>query len=170
MARKPFTGFCERRWAWGCRLWRRLLWRPTRQCRHPAGGNHLSRSGPARPATTTPFRSSAIGRTRADYRRRCDRIDRCEETGNGVEVIRERFPNSTVKVERHVTQDAEGNYYNHGLWTEWDEKGRLVGSGEYRYGKRHGRWLRWYGPTDGAMLSGPLYKDFQSAVCWRSQL
>ena len=39
-----------------------------------------------------------------------------EGTG-GVEVIRERFPNSAVKVERHVTQDAEGNYYNHGLWT-----------------------------------------------------
>jgi uncharacterized protein len=85
-----------------------------------------------------------------------------EETAGGDEVIRERFPNSAVKVERHVTQDAEGNYYNHGLWTQWDEKGRLVGSGEYRYGKRHGRWLRWYGPTEAQMLSGPLYKDFQA--------
>src|ERR1700690_932311 len=83
-----------------------------------------------------------------------------DEAANGVEVIRERFPNSTVKVERHVTQDAEGNYYNHGLWTEWDEKGRLVGSGEYRYGKRQGRWLRWYGQSDAAIFSGPLYKDF----------
>ncbi len=78
-----------------------------------------------------------------------------------VEVIRERHPNTAVKVERHVTQDAEGNYYNHGLWTQWDEKGRLVGSGEYRYGKRHGRWLRWYGQNEASMLSGPLYKDFQ---------
>jgi antitoxin component YwqK of YwqJK toxin-antitoxin module len=86
-----------------------------------------------------------------------------ESTENGVEVIRERYPNSTVKVERHVTQDSEGNYYNHGLWTQWDEKGRLIGSGEYRYGKRQGRWLRWYGQTDAAssMFSGPLYKDFQ---------
>jgi antitoxin component YwqK of YwqJK toxin-antitoxin module len=84
-----------------------------------------------------------------------------ESADNGSEVIRERFPNSAVKVERHVTQDAEGNYYNHGLWTEWDEKGRLVGSGEYRYGKRHGRWLRWYGQNDAPMLQGPLYKDFQ---------
>ncbi len=78
----------------------------------------------------------------------------------GVEVIRERYPNSAVKVERHVTQDAEGNYYNHGLWTQWDDKGKLVGSGEYRYGKRHGRWLRWYGQSDAPMLQGPLYKDF----------
>jgi antitoxin component YwqK of YwqJK toxin-antitoxin module len=85
-----------------------------------------------------------------------------DEGDANSEVIRERFPNSSVKVERHVTQDAEGNYYNHGLWTEWDEKGRLVGSGEYRYGKRNGRWLRWYGTTETPMLSGPLYKDFQS--------
>ncbi len=84
-----------------------------------------------------------------------------EGTENGVEVIRERHPNTAVKIERHVTQDAEGNYYNHGLWTEWDEKGRLVGSGEYRYGKRHGRWLRWYGPNKAPMLQGVLYKDFQ---------
>ncbi len=83
-----------------------------------------------------------------------------ESADAGVEVIRERYPNSAVKVERHVTQDAEGNYYNHGLWTQWDEKGRLVGSGEYRYGKRHGRWLRWYGQSDAPMLQGPLYKDF----------
>jgi antitoxin component YwqK of YwqJK toxin-antitoxin module len=78
-----------------------------------------------------------------------------------VEVIRERHPNTAVKVERHVTQDAEGNYYNHGLWTQWDEKSRLVGTGEYRYGKRHGRWLRWYAPGEAPMLAGPIYKEFQ---------
>jgi antitoxin component YwqK of YwqJK toxin-antitoxin module len=83
-----------------------------------------------------------------------------EDSGAGIDVIRERFPDSKVKIERHVTQDAEGNFYNHGLWTQWDEKGRLVGSGEYRYGKRNGRWNRWYGSTEAAMLNGPLYKDF----------
>lgn len=89
-----------------------------------------------------------------------DESDASSDDANGVEVIRERYPNSTVKVERHVTQDSEGNYYNHGLWTQWDEKGRLIGSGEYRYGKRQGRWLRWYGQSDSSMFTGPLYKDF----------
>ncbi|MCC7084960.1 MAG: hypothetical protein IT427_08130 [Pirellulales bacterium] len=79
-----------------------------------------------------------------------------------IEVIRERHPNTSVKIERHVTQDAEGNYYNHGLWTQWDEKSRLVGTGEYRYGKRHGRWLRWYAPNEAPMLNGQLYRDFQA--------
>ncbi len=52
-----------------------------------------------------------------------------ESTENGVEVIRERHPNSAVKVERHVTQDAEGNYYNHGLV---DRMGREGPSGRQR--------------------------------------
>ncbi|HEY2761067.1 MAG TPA: hypothetical protein VGI75_09995 [Pirellulales bacterium] len=111
-----------------------------------AGASTLS----AAPATITAPAAEASADASAD------------DSDSAGEVIRERFPNSAVKVERHVTQDAEGNYYNHGLWTEWDEKGRLVGSGEYRYGKRNGRWLRWYGATDTPMLNGPLYKDFQA--------
>lgn len=83
-----------------------------------------------------------------------------EPTENS-EVIRERHPNTAIKVERHVTQDAEGNYYNHGLWTQWDDKGRLVGSGEYRYGKRHGRWLRWFNANEAQMLTGPMFQGFQ---------
>jgi antitoxin component YwqK of YwqJK toxin-antitoxin module len=105
----------------------------------------------AHPTEAAPLNADDKDKTDADT----------EEGENGVEVIRERYPNSTVRIERHVTQDAEGNYYNHGLWTEWDEKGKLVGSGEYRYGKRQGRWLRWYGQSDASMFNGPLYKDFQ---------
>jgi len=90
--------------------------------------------------------------------------DRAAETNadepENNEVIRERYPNSAIKIERHVTQDADGNYYNHGLWTQWDEKGRLVGSGEYRYGKRQGRWVRQYAAGEAPMLNGPQYKDF----------
>src|SRR5262245_23466688 len=101
------------------------------------------------PAEAAPLTSEASAESTADE---------SENTAN--EVIRERHANSAVKVERHVTQDAEGNYYNHGLWTQWDEKSRLVGSGEYRYGKRQGRWLRWYVQGDVPMLGGALYKDF----------
>src|SRR5580698_9120196 len=39
------------------------------------------------------------------------------------EVIRERYPNRAVKIERTVTQDANGNYVNDGLWRMWDQKG-----------------------------------------------
>src|SRR5262245_2176489 len=33
-----------------------------------------------------------------------------------VEVIRERYPDGKVRVERQVTLDADGNYVNHGPW------------------------------------------------------
>src|SRR5690606_4804533 len=57
-----------------------------------------------------------------------------------VEVIRERYPNRTVKIEREVTQDADGNYVNHGTWKMWDEAGNLVAEGRYFNGQREGIW------------------------------
>ncbi|MBI2824547.1 MAG: hypothetical protein HYX69_07675 [Planctomycetia bacterium] len=83
-----------------------------------------------------------------------------EKTGD-TEVIHERYPNRAVKVERHVVQDASGNYVNHGLWTMFDEQGRVIGRGEYRYGERHGPWTRWHFNHTSEMLSHPPYKLFQ---------
>jgi antitoxin component YwqK of YwqJK toxin-antitoxin module len=129
----------------------------------PSGDSEVSQAvanestGAASPVATISAPADATPLSAAD-----EPVPAEEAQDSGVEVIKERYPNSAVKVERHVTQDAEGNYYNHGLWTQWDEKGRLVGSGEYRYGKRHGRWLRWYAPNEAPMLQGPLYKDFQA--------
>jgi antitoxin component YwqK of YwqJK toxin-antitoxin module len=61
-----------------------------------------------------------------------------------VEVIKERYPNRAIKIERHVTQDAERNYVNHGTWTMWDPNGTMLGKGEFWNGKRHGKWTRWH--------------------------
>jgi uncharacterized protein len=61
-----------------------------------------------------------------------------------IEVIKERHPNRSIKIERHVTQDKDRNYTNHGSWTMWDPAGAMVGKGEYWFGKRHGKWTRWH--------------------------
>lgn len=58
------------------------------------------------------------------------------------ELITERYPNRAVKLQRHVIQDADRNYVNHGTWTMLDPQGRVVAQGEYRNGKRHGSWMR----------------------------
>jgi antitoxin component YwqK of YwqJK toxin-antitoxin module len=81
--------------------------------------------------------------------------------GVQTELIQERYPNRAVKVERHVTQDTNGNYVNHGLWTMFDEKGSVLGRGEYRYGERHGPWTRWHLTVASEMLSQAPYKHFQ---------
>jgi antitoxin component YwqK of YwqJK toxin-antitoxin module len=74
--------------------------------------------------------------------------------GNGMvpdspvsELIKERFPNGSVNVERRVTQDAQGNYVNHGSWKMWDQRGNPVAQGAYDFGTRTGVWTRWYRTT-----------------------
>ncbi len=79
-----------------------------------------------------------------------------------TEIITERYPSRAVRIERHVAQDEDGNYFNHGAWSHWDENGVLKGSGEYRYGRRHGKWVRWFNANEGKILASPLYKQFQA--------
>lgn len=79
-----------------------------------------------------------------------------------TEVIHERYPNGSVKIERHVAQDADGNYFNHGPWTLWDQQGRLIAGGEFRHGKRHGKWVREFKANEGELFQLPLYKQFSA--------
>ena len=60
------------------------------------------------------------------------------ESSDDSEVIKERFSNGSVRVEREVTQDTAGIYVNHGMWKTWDERGTLVAQGEFQHGKRTG--------------------------------
>jgi antitoxin component YwqK of YwqJK toxin-antitoxin module len=77
------------------------------------------------------------------------------------EVIKERFADGKVKIERETTQDAAGNYLNHGSWKMWDQRGNLVAQGQYRYGDRTGTWVRWYRSVKEAPLMGTTpYKEF----------
>ena len=79
------------------------------------------------------------------------------------EVIRERYPDGTVRVEREVAQDDEGNYRNHGSWKTWDSKGNLVAQGEFDRGSRTGTWVRWYrNPSDVPLFSRMPYSKFNA--------
>lgn len=79
-----------------------------------------------------------------------------------TEVITERYPNRAVKIERHTAQDEEGNYFNHGPWSQWDENGVLKGSGEYRHGLRQGKWVRWFNAGECKIISSARYKGFEA--------
>jgi antitoxin component YwqK of YwqJK toxin-antitoxin module len=78
---------------------------------------------------------------------------------DGVEIIRERFPNRAVKIERAVIRDEKDNYVNHGSWREWDAKGTLVAQGEYRHSKRHGDWTAWHYRKSGLFQQSP-FRDY----------
>lgn len=76
----------------------------------------------------------------------------------GREVVRQRFPNGKVAMQRSVTQDASGNYVNHGPCELFDAEGRALGGGEYLNGRREGGWTRTY--YKGVGFEGEQYEDF----------
>jgi antitoxin component YwqK of YwqJK toxin-antitoxin module len=80
-----------------------------------------------------------------------------------IEKIQERFDNRMLKVERNVAQDAEGNFFNHGPYAEWDSDGRLIGRGLFLHGKRHGKWTRIHGGDEAAdVFAAELAKNFDA--------
>src|SRR4051812_4430041 len=84
-----------------------------------------------------------------------------DRQGEEVEIIKERFKNGSIKIEREVTQDQHGNYVNDGSWKMWDERGQLVAQGQYQHGKRVGTWVRWYrSATEADLLGKSPYQQF----------
>lgn len=77
------------------------------------------------------------------------------------ELIQERYPNSAIKIEREVTQDANGNYVNHGSWKMWDQRGNVIAEGQYLDGERDGTWNRWYRAGEAELLGKMPYQQYQ---------
>ena len=76
-------------------------------------------------------------------------------------MIRERYPDGRVRLERGVKQDADGNFINHGEWRSFDTNGEMLISGTYVDGKMDGDWTRWYRDRRPAFLNGKEYEGFQ---------
>ena len=58
------------------------------------------------------------------------------------ELVRQRFANGKVHIERWVAESPEGDFVNHGTFTEFNAKGETVATGEYRMGRRDGAWSK----------------------------
>lgn len=86
------------------------------------------------------------------------------------EVVKERFPNGSIKVEREVTQDTQGNYVNHGSWKMWDQRGNPVARGQHHLGHRSGTWTRWYrAPAEAEVLTKMPYQQFNAPFISQAQ-
>lgn len=71
-----------------------------------------------------------------------------------TEKVVERYPNRTVKVERFVAQDEQGNFFNHGPWAKWNEEGQLMGRGQFIGGAQSGKWIRFFSDEETAEAFG----------------
>jgi antitoxin component YwqK of YwqJK toxin-antitoxin module len=77
-----------------------------------------------------------------------------------VEIVKERYENGVVRIEREVTQDAAGNYIPHGLWRQYDPTGRLIAEGRYVESRKEGIWRRLYRGDDAALFATQPYRTF----------
>lgn len=97
-----------------------------------------------------------------------DQIDEHASTGHApqtydeVEVIRERYPDGKVKIERQVTLDADGNYVNHGPWKLYSPTEIIVAEGQYDMGQRVGSWTRWLGKNDSKVFGESPFNRFKA--------
>ena len=73
------------------------------------------------------------------------------------EVVRERYPDGSIKIIRTIAQDAKGNYYNDGKWLMKDRQQRDIAFGIYDRGAMKGNWVRVHeAGTGGLFLQMPF--------------
>jgi antitoxin component YwqK of YwqJK toxin-antitoxin module len=85
-----------------------------------------------------------------------------ESDPSDAELITERYPSGAVKTQRWVILDAAGNFINHGSYKAYDQNGKVIGTGEYRNGKEHGKWTRQITATEGTFLAQALDAGFEA--------
>jgi antitoxin component YwqK of YwqJK toxin-antitoxin module len=79
-----------------------------------------------------------------------------------VELVRERYADGKVRIERQVTLNNEGNYVNHGTWKMYLQTGDVVAEGQYHFGERNGMWTRWIGKKDAGSLGESQFMHFKA--------
>lgn len=82
-------------------------------------------------------------------------------TQGGTEVIRQRYPDGQIQVEREMIQDAEGNYQNHGWWRLYNQSGQVIADGIFERGLMEGPWKRLHNPNEGGIFAGAPFSLFQ---------
>ncbi len=71
-----------------------------------------------------------------------------------IEEVKTRYPDGSVQILKHVAQDEEGNYYNHGVWRLFNPQGQVLAEGQFNEGQMEGQWQRWH-PAN----SSPLFQS-----------
>ena len=79
----------------------------------------------------------------------------------GAQIIRQRYDNGKDQLVRHVAQDSDGNYFNHGPWRLYNRRGEQVASGQFADGAMDGTWERWHQSNSGGMFSTQPFSQFQ---------
>ncbi len=77
-----------------------------------------------------------------------------------IKIVREKGPDQSVIVEKHVYDDPKGGEVLHGSWKQFDPSGKVIASGEFVHGKRHGHWTKWVGAGQSELYANPAYGGY----------
>lgn len=77
------------------------------------------------------------------------------------EIIRQRYPDGSVHIARHVMQDDQGNWVNDGQWKLFDQQGAMIASGSYRNGAMDGKWSRLHTAGSGGIFDNLPFIEFE---------
>jgi antitoxin component YwqK of YwqJK toxin-antitoxin module len=141
-----------------------LLTPPTQPLSQSAAGNIVANDANASPQFNQPLNSRSALQDDLSLLLSPD----LPAAPSGVETILQRFADGKVEIARQVTQDAQGNYVNHGIWKQYQLNGQLLSAGFYKMGVRHGTWFRWhYANETPALLEDP-YRRFRGPFLSKS--
>ncbi|MGI9516095.1 MAG: toxin-antitoxin system YwqK family antitoxin [Pirellulaceae bacterium] len=87
---------------------------------------------------------------------------RMMESAGRVEVVRQRYPDGKVQIERQVTQDEAGNFLNHGEWKLLDQRGQVMAQGTFRKGHMHGSWQRLHAAGSPGLFAEAPFNQFRA--------
>ena len=85
------------------------------------------------------------------------------------ELIKERYANGAIKIERQVALDENGNYVNDGYFRMYSEDAKLLAEGQFVMGVRDGAWRRIYKTGEAKIFSAYPYSDFQAPFISKAQ-
>lgn len=77
-----------------------------------------------------------------------------------VELVSERYPNGSLKLERYVLQDAKGNFVNHGTYTVYAPDGKVLKKGDFQNGRQEGEWVQHFAHDSGNLFSSEQQRGF----------
>lgn len=79
-----------------------------------------------------------------------------------AELVKERFPNGKVRIEKYVAESERGDFVNHGKYVEYNEAGDVLVSGFYAKGQPDGQWQKIIDAKQVQQLSQSNLAGFQA--------
>lgn len=80
---------------------------------------------------------------------------------DGENVIKQRYSNGQPRIIRHVAQDRNGNYFNHGPWEARNQSGQTIANGTFSNGLMDGQWSRIHEKSSSELFSTRPFNLFQ---------